>query len=751
MRDHQVIRAETTTPGAAAHPGDTRLHGTWLLITRIVWVTLAVLTVGVFMAALVVYYLLLHGSALPAQPLRAEPTISGFTALILQYTPLIDEYATFNIALVNGLAFFWIGIGLVIFWRRSDDWMALFVALALVVLGTNFSPVNAVLALALGPTSPAGILVACLQGLAWSFVPLFFALFPDGRFVPGWTRWLVLAFLACQWPLYIPSNWSFSSRQWSLLVLAAPTVIVELALLFAQLYRYYRVSSAVQRQQTKWVLVALIVVTPIDVSNILPALLVPALRQPGPAHTLYIVLSEVTLPAIIILIPLTIGFAMLRYRLWDVDLLINRMLVYGLLTACVIGLYLLVVVGLGTLFSALGNLFFSLLATGIVAVLFHPLRERLQRAVNRLMFGERDEPARVLLRLGQRLETTLASDKVLPTIVETVAQALKLPYVAIAWKPGDAAADTLIAASYGGAKDHEPRLRVPLVYQQESVGELILAPRSPGEALTAADERLLHQLASQVSVAVHAVRLTADLQRLTLDVQRSRERLVLTREEERRRLRRDLHDGLGPQLASLTLKLETARNRLAHDPLADPLLSDLITRTQEAVADVRRLVNALRPPALDALGLLPALHEQILQYSDLGDQAIHISLEAPDDLPSLSAAVEVALFRIAQEALTNVVRHAQASRCVVSLSLHEDESVLELQITDNGRGLPVVRGTGVGLESMRERAEELGGTWEIEPVPTGGTCVRVCLPSALPLPAAPESEPCLTVLGDEGR
>lgn len=753
MSQHQSMPTETPATEAAPHAGNARLCGARLLLARSAWVTLVVLAVGVFITAVLVYYLPLHGSALPHHPFRAAPTISGFTALILQYTPLIDEYAIFNIALVNVLALFWVGIGLVIFWHRSDDRMTLFASLALVLLGTNFSPVNSLLAITLGPTSPGGILIACLQGLAWSCIPLFFALFPDGRFVPRWTRWLVLAFVVCQVPLYIPANWFFFSlEQWPPLLLATPVIIVEIVLLLAQLSRYHWVSSAVQRQQTKWVLLAMLIATPTDIANILPALAFPALRQPGPAHTLYTLVSEITLPAIILLIPLTIGFAMLRYRLWDVDLLINRTLVYGLLTVSIIGLYLLVVVGLGTLLSALGNLFFSLLATGIIAVLFHPLRERLQRSVNRLMFGERDTPSLALLRLGQRLETTLAPETVLPTIVETVAQALKLPYAAIAWEQADTSTEPIIAAAYGTAKGHEPRLRIPLVYQQEPVGELLIAPRSPGEALSPADQRLLRGLARQVSVAVHAVRLTADLHRLTLDVQRSREQLVLTREEERRRLRRDLHDGLGPRLASLTLKLETARNRLAHDPLADTLLSELIARTQEAVADVRRLVHALRPPALDELGLLPALHEQILQYSDLGDHALHISLEAPTDLPSLPAAIEVALFRIAQEALTNVVRHAQATRCVVSLALCEREQVLSLTITDNGRGLPPIRGTGVGLASMRERAEELGGTWEMDLVPTGGTAIRVRLPcSPPPRTAATPPEPHLTALGEEGQ
>ena len=143
-----------------------------------------------------------------------------------------------------------------------------------------------------------------------------------------------------------------------------------------------------------------------DMTNLLPAFVVPALGQPGPAHVLYSVFSEATL-SLFLLVPLAIGFAVLRYRLWDIDIIVNRTLVYGLLTACVIGLYVLVVVGLGTLLSVRGNLLIALLATGLVAVLFQPLRERLQRAVNRLMFGERDDPYRILLRLGSRLEATL--------------------------------------------------------------------------------------------------------------------------------------------------------------------------------------------------------------------------------------------------------------------------------------------------------------------------------------------------------
>jgi GAF domain-containing protein len=176
-----------------------------------------------------------------------------------------------------------------------------------------------------------------------------------------------------------------------------------------------------------------------------------------------------------------------------------------------------------------------------VAVLFQPLRSRLQRGVKRLMYGERDDPYAVTSRLGRRLEATLAPEAVLPTIVETIAQALKLPYAAILLKEGEGFQTT---AAYGSPTGEPGTL--PLVYQREEIGRLVIAPRAPGEEFLAADRGLLEDLALQAEVAVHAVRLTSDLQR-------SRERLVATREEERRRLRRDLYDGLGPTLASLAL------------------------------------------------------------------------------------------------------------------------------------------------------------------------------------------------------
>jgi len=426
-------------------------------------------------------------------------------------------------------------------------------------------------------------------------------------------------------------------------------------------------------------------------------------------------------------LPVFMGIAILKYRLYDIDLVINRTLVYGALTVAVLGLYVLVVGGLGTLLQAQGNLAVSLLATGTVAVLVQPMRSRLQRGVNRLMYGERDEPYKVLSRLGQRLEGTLAPEAALVTIVETVAQALKLPYAAISLKQDERCA----TVAEHGTPAGKP-VALPLVHQGEEIGQLVVSSRAKGESFTSQDKRLLEDLARQAGTATHAVRLTADLQH-------SRERLVTAREEERRRLRRDLHDGLGPQLASLTLKHDAARNLLASDPAAvGALLVELKAQTQDAISDIRRLVYDLRPPALDELGLVSAIREQATRYGfhdeaykgERNDDGLTVSVRAPRQLAFLPAAVEVACYRIAQEAVTNVTRHAKARACGIRLSIDEAENELELEVLDDGVGLPTERRVGVGLASMRERAAELGGSCVVEPGPAGGTRVLARLPLA---------------------
>jgi signal transduction histidine kinase len=330
------------------------------------------------------------------------------------------------------------------------------------------------------------------------------------------------------------------------------------------------------------------------------------------------------------------------------------------------------------------------------------------------MYGERDEPYAVVTRLSQRLEATLAPEAVLPAIVETVARALHLPSVAIALRNDDA---FTVVARYGTPRD--PALILPLTYQGDTVGQLIFATRAPGEDLTANDKRLLEELARHTGLAAYAVRLTADLQR-------SREHLVVAREEERRRLRRDLHDGLGSALTSVAFQLDAACNLLDEDTQAvKALLMEVKGQTQTAITDIRHLVYNLRPPILDEWGLVAALREQVAQFQLNG---VQVTVEAPDSLPALPAAVEVAAYRIALEALANVVRHAKASCCAIQL--HLADAALILTIRDNGTGLPPDCHAGVGVSAMRERAAELGGSCVIENVAGAGAQVFARLPLA---------------------
>jgi signal transduction histidine kinase len=474
-----------------------------------------------------------------------------------------------------------------------------------------------------------------------------------------------------------------------------------------------------ERQQVKWFLFAAVPWT-VLIGLIELDMIVANYTTDFMYHTIYLLyewklilpvnyLSVLTLLAV----PICTYIAILRYNLYDIDVVINRTLVYGALTACVVGIYVLAVVALGALFQTQSNLAVSLSATGLVAVAFQPLRGRLQRGVNRLMYGERDDPYAVISRLGKRLETAIEPEAVLATVVETIAQALKLPYVAILLAEEG---QFRTAAAYGSPAG-EP-VALPLVYQREEIGRLALAPRAPGEGFSHADRALLEDLARQAEVAVHAVRLTADLQR-------SRERLVATREEERRRLRRDLHDGLGAQLAGLNVQAGTLRRIIPSDPrTADELVLELREELRGAIADIRRLVYDLRPPALDDLGLVEALRQLAERY-DSKDAPLRVVVEAPENLPNLPAAIEVAIYRITQEALTNVARHARARTCVVRLSVNDD---VALEIVDDGVGIPAGRSAGVGLSSMHERAEELGGGCIVEALPGGGTRVLARLP-----------------------
>jgi signal transduction histidine kinase len=484
--------------------------------------------------------------------------------------------------------------------------------------------------------------------------------------------------------------------------------------IFAFILRFRR-SDTIERKQLQWLLYAIVLVTVVSFFSIPLWILLPTNAFVQEAT---IMLTNVTVLGIASITTI----AILRYRLYDIDIVINRTLLYSALTLSIVAIYVLVVGGLGTLFHAEGNPLISLGATGVVAVVVQPLTNRLQRGVNRFFYGERDDPLSALAQLGQRLEAAIAPEILLPTLVDTIAQTLKLPYVAIRLRSGE---EYKIAAQSG--TETTDVIRLPIIYQGDTVGMLMAGVRSPGEAFSRADQHLLKQIAHQAGPTAYNVQLTEDLRQ-------SRMRLVTAREEERRRLRRDLHDGLGPVLASQGLKLAAISQLLTSKPTqAQQLLAELTTQNERTVAEIRRLVYHLRPAALDELGLVGAVRDYASDLKGRTDGAPRLSVEvqAPDTpLPFMTAAIEAAAYRIVTEALTNVVRHARARRAVVVFDLCEMHlrPTLRLEIKDDGIGMADNRRAGVGLISMRERAEEIGGNFKISSTPGKGTHLVALLP-----------------------
>jgi two-component system, NarL family, sensor kinase len=393
------------------------------------------------------------------------------------------------------------------------------------------------------------------------------------------------------------------------------------------------------------------------------------------------------------------------------DALISAGLRYGLLTFYVAIVYVFVL-ALGGITNQNKSVpwWLNLLALLIIVPTFLPVHGRLRRSVNQLIYGQHDNSYALLIQLNQHLEASAAPNALLPTITATLAATLRLPYVAIE-------TELLVehfSAAFGAPPDHAELISIPLTYRAAMLGTLHVSSRRSHERLSADDLRLLHDLAHQVGITLHAAQLTADLQA-------SREQLVTAREEERRRIRRDLHDGLGPMLAGLRMQLSAMRHSVHDDPLTEALIDSLRDDVRAATADIRRLVYDLRPPLLDEHGLIGAIRH-------LGSalESATLTLDAPTTLPLLPAAVEVAVYRIAAEAVQNVAKHAGASTCAITLVL--GENMLTLLVVDNGVGLPAKSVAGVGLVSMRERATELGGTLAVEPMLSGGTRVVATIP-----------------------
>jgi two-component system NarL family sensor kinase len=475
-------------------------------------------------------------------------------------------------------------------------------------------------------------------------------------------------------------------------VLVVGTVLASAASLVAR----WRASSGVARQQLKWVLLGVAV----TLLLVLAARVAPLAVQEGLAA-----LAMLPLPA-------SVGVAVLRYGLWDVEVVLSRSLVYVLVSAIAVAAY----VGLVGLVGLLGDGDVSLLAVAVLAPMLLPVHSQLQRRVNRWVHGGEDEPWEELERLGERLAAAADPDdlaeRVLPSVLARVRRALRSDGARLRLVDGTVLTDGV-----------EPRAGevLPLEYGGERLGQLEVA-RAGG--FGGPERAHLQRLAAQAAVAVHTVLLSRESRR-------SRELVVVAREEERRRLRRDLHDGVGPSVAALALQVETARDLAEADPAAaGALLDRLAPRINAVVADVRAGVHQLPPPTLDELGLAAAVRELGARLS--GTATVEV---AAVDLGDLPAAVEVAAYRIAGEGVANAVRHSGAR--TVRVELRRDSGALCLTVADDGAGLVDGARHGVGLASMRTRSEELGGTFSLVSDGTG-TTLRARLPLTVTGEAPPE-------------
>ena len=548
-----------------------------------------------------------------------------------------------------------------------------------------------------------GRLISTLASWSWPwsialFLPMALLLFPDGR-LPS-PRWRPVAIaLIVTAPLFVvelgtdsgtvapglaPQYLTISGHDalQPLWLVGELRSLAGIVIGIVSLVVRYRRTDEMQRRQVLWLLLATVIAL---------AFLIPwGLLAEAPIVVLFS----------IALIPVAVTVAIVRYQLLDIRLVVSRALTWALLTIGAVATYAALVAVLDTFItSQVGR---SAAVTVIVALLLAPVLPRLQRLVDKAMYGDRRDPARVATRVGEGLAGGL------PGVVAAVRESLRLPYVAIE------SGETVVTS---GTRPSSVA-PVSLEYGGAEVGRLLVGLRPGERELAPADRDVLALVAVPLAVAVHATGLSAQLQT-------SREHLVAAREEERRRIRRDLHDGLGPTLTGVAFSADAAANLLDTDPArARELIGTLRADTRTAIGDVRRLVDDLRPPALDELGLVGALRQRAAVLSMRADGSpVRVRLDIPDELPVLPAAVEVAAYRIATEALTNVVRHSKASTATLRLDCAQG---LVVEVSDDGAPDGSWR-PGVGLQAMRERTAELGGRFEAGPS-TGGGLVRASFP-----------------------
>ncbi|WP_243056711.1 sensor histidine kinase [Nocardioides sp. SR21] len=529
-------------------------------------------------------------------------------------------------------------------------------------------------------------------------------LFPEGRFVRGaWgvASWACMGAMVLGAVAVMVAPWESSGANlppnvdpdpttiWALRDAADALVgglqaltLLGLVVPIGVVVHRYRRSTGTERDQMRWLLWGALVTATIIVI------------------TLFLdfgVLTDAVFFLCITLVPVAMTIAVVNPRLVSIEELLGRTVVLAALAIVLVVVDFVVVAALTwALDDDMAQSQVVLVVLLVTVLLYSPLRQRLSRWLSR-----RSDPYDTVAGLASTLETTDDGGEQLAAVAEAVASAFGVGFVSV---EVERSGGELLVATYGDRPDETRDL--PISYRDARVGRLVLPARGLRSRLSRRDEELLGDLVRQAAVVARTSRLAEDL--------------VSAREEERRRIRRDLHDGLGPALSGVVFQLESARLMVDKDPeVAKTQIAGVSAHVQDVVADVRRLVHDLRPPALDDRGLAGALRQQ-------GEQLAPPATVVAGELGSLPAAVEVAAFRIASEAMTNVARHARATRCTVRLDVVDNALLVEVE--DDGVGITPDARAGVGLVGLRERAAELGGRSEVVCPPTGGTVVRAWLP-----------------------
>jgi signal transduction histidine kinase len=572
------------------------------------------------------------------------------------------------------------------------------------------------------PALPALGFVQWLEGWEWSLpvilmlflLPL---LFPDGKPIsPGWW-WLA--------PLVIVG---FGLAMFGIYVGQLMGLVGSL-LANVSLFLRYRAAGADERQQIRWFALAGLGLVIVAVSGVIVGSAV--------YHNNTVVFNpifDVLTPVAFTGLAISIGIAVLRYRLYDIDVFLRQALVYGTLVVLISVVYFVTVVTVG---SRVGQLPRNDPAAGvavgaIVALAFQPVRRRLQRLANRLVYGKRATPYEVLSEFGRRMSTMVANEDLPLRTAQVLSEGVAADRATVWLRVGD---ELRQAASWPTGGDGPRALRlddgdlpaitgvadaVPVRYQGELLGALAVTKREP---MTATEHRLLSDLGQETGLVLKNARLTAELVQRLEELQASRQRLVTAQDTERRRLERNLHDGAQQNLVALKLKIALAKNLAATDPQkAQSALDELTGEANEAIATLRELARGLYPPILAQEGLVAAVEAQA-RRTPLPVEVVG------GPLPRYPQEMEASVYFCVLEALQNVVKHANATNATVCFETHPGRLVFS--VSDNGRGVDPARiRAGSGMQNMRDRVEVLGGELRVESSPSTGTRVIGTIPVA---------------------